>query len=92
MSATEDHEGLFGRDGRGIEGGVGYVGFERGEVAGGVQTCGFVFGGGYEVGSVEGELEVGYLHSIFVGGGVVEALAGLEVCGLLVWLAWKGGK
>ena len=42
-----------------------------------MQACGFVFGGGYEVGSVERELEVGYLHAVFVGGGVVEAVAGL---------------
>lgn len=43
-----------------------------------METGGFVFGGRYEVGSVEGELEVGYLHGVFVGGGVVEAFAGLE--------------
>ena len=51
-----------------------------------MQACGFVFGGGYEVGSVEGELEVGYLHAVFVGGGVVEAIAGLKVYEVLLWL------
>ena len=58
-----------------------------------MQACGFVFGGGYEVGSVEGELEVGYLHAVFVGGGVVEAVAGLGVYNILVWLSeGRGGK
>ena len=49
-----------------------------------MEARGFVFGGGYEVGSVEGELEVGYGHGVFVRGGVVEAFACLEVCGRLV--------
>ena len=49
-----------------------------------MQAGGFVFGGGYEVGAVEGELEVGYLHAVFVGGGVVEAFAGLGGCEVLV--------
>ena len=59
-----------------------------------MQARGFVFGGGYEVGSVEGELEVGYLHAVFVGGGVVEAFAGLERGGeVLVWLVeWRRGR
>ncbi len=51
-----------------------------------MQACGFVFGGGYEVGSVEGKLEVGYLHAVFVGGGIVEAVAGLGVYEALVYL------
>ena len=51
-----------------------------------MQAGGFVFGGGEEVGPVEGELEVGYGHGVFVCGGVVEAFACLEVQGLLVWV------
>ena len=51
-----------------------------------MQACSFIFGGGYEVGSVEGELEVGYLHAVFVGWGVVEAIAGLGVYEVLLWL------
>ena len=57
-----------------------------------MQACGFVFGGGYEVGSVEGELEVGYLHAVFVGGGVIEAVAGLGVYNMLVWLVDGRGR
>ena len=57
-----------------------------------MEPGGFVFGGGYEVGSVEGKLEVGYLHAVFVGGGVVEAVAGLGVRGVLVWLDERGQR
>lgn len=35
LAAAEDHEGFLGGDGGGVEGGVGGVGFQRGEVAGG---------------------------------------------------------
>lgn len=35
LAAAEDHEGFFGGDGGGVEGGVGGVGFQGGEVAGG---------------------------------------------------------
>jgi len=35
LAAAEDDEGLFGRDGGGVEGGVGGVGFYDVEVAGG---------------------------------------------------------
>ena len=34
LAAAEDDEGFLGRDGGGVEGGVGRVGFQRGEVAG----------------------------------------------------------
>lgn len=35
LAAAEDHERFFGGDGRSVEGGVGGVGFQGGEVAGG---------------------------------------------------------
>ena len=56
-----------------------------------MQACGFVFGGGYEVGSVEGELEVGYLHAVFVGRGVVEAFAGLGDWWGVSMIGWVEG-
>lgn len=47
------------------------VGRERGYL------CGFVFGGGYEVGAVRGPLEIGDLHAVFMGCKTIDELAAL---------------
>lgn len=77
LAAAEDDEGLFGGQGGCVQGGVGGVGFEELEVPRRDQLGGFVLGGGEEVGTVGGGLDVGYLHAVFVGGEGVEQLAGL---------------
>lgn len=55
------------------------MGWEGGR---GKYFCGFVFGGGDEVGAVGGHLEVCDLHAVFVGGLVDEEFAGLLCRGL----------
>lgn len=42
LAAAEDDEGFLGGDGGGVEGGVGGVGFQGGEIAGGEELGGLV--------------------------------------------------
>ena len=75
LAAAEDDEGLLGGDGGGVEGGVGGVGFQGGEIAGGEELGGMVSicakekGGG---GNSRGRTNLGCL--IFGGGDEVGAV------------------
>lgn len=72
MAAAEDHERLFRGDGCGVEGCVGYVGFEQFEVARGYHLVFFLRGvrGGFE-GFVRGGGggNAMYLGGLIFGGG-----------------------
>ena len=72
LPAPQHDERFLGRQGGRVEGGLGGVLFQRGEVAGGEELGEFVLGGGDEVGSVRGHLDVLDLHIGFVGLEVVE--------------------
>ena len=77
LAAAEDDEVLLRGDAGAVERGVGGVGLEQLEVAGGHEAGGLVLGGGDEVGAVGGPLQVGHGLVEFVDGDVEVLLAGL---------------
>lgn len=79
LTTTEDDEVLLGGDGGAVERGVGGVGLEQLEVAGGDELRGLVLGGGNEVGAVLAPLQVGDLGAEVVRGDLVDHVAGLAV-------------
>ena len=77
LAAAEDDVVLLGGDAGAVERGVGGVGLEQLEVAGGHEAGGLVLGGGDEVGPVGRPLQVGHLLVKLVDGDVEVLLAGL---------------
>ena len=58
----------------------------------GAYFCGFVFGGGNEVGAVGGHLEVGDLHAVFMCGLVDQEFARLQAIIRLLLCTCKRGR
>lgn len=77
LPTPEHDERFLGGEGGRVEGGFRGVLFQGAEVAGGEEFGEFVLGGGDEVGSVGGHLDVLDLHVDFVGLEVVEEFARL---------------
>ena len=91
LPAAQHDERFLRREGGRVEGGFGGVLFQGREVAGGEELGEFVLGGGDEVGSVGGHLDVLDLHVGLVGLEVVEELARLIRGFLLIWLFFGRG-
>lgn len=79
LTTTEEDVVLLGGDGGAVERGVGDVGLEQLQVAGGDQAGGLVLGGGDEVGAVGAPLQIGDLEAQLVGVDLVDHVAGLAV-------------
>ena len=78
LATAENDVVLLGSDTGAVERGVGGVGLQELEVAGGHEAGGLILGGGDEVSPVGRPLQVGDLLVQFVDGDVEVLLAGLE--------------